>query len=331
MKITILPPLHSALSDGRGSDGTLGGIETACLELGDALVDRGHEVRIAGRFPDHRKARPLDWTQLAGGDGGALISCNDARILQAGDFKTRVFWSHNPLAVEKAIRKKQFGPIWMHRPHAVFGSQDAMAALSPLLRFRSRNVIPLGVTALFESTATGSPRGLDFAFVSQAQRGLPETCRVWREMVSPAAPDGSLHVFGSSAEQAHITPEAAQAARILFHPRADKQDLARFYETATALICIGAADETFCLAAAEAQCAGLPVLTLGIGALCERVSHGVNGLRAASFEALAQDAVRLCRDQELVLFLRQGALRARGQYSWARSGKLWEDLLLRLS
>ena len=331
MKITILPPLHSALSDGRGSDGALGGIETACLELGDALVERGHKVRIAGRFPEHRKARPLDWNLLAASDGDALISCNDARILQAGDFKTRVFWSHNPLAVEKAIRKKQFGPIWMHRPHAVFGSQDAVAALSPLLRFRSRNVIPLGVTALFESTATESPRGLDFAFVSQAQRGLPETCRVWREIVSPAAPDGSLHVFGSSAAQARITPEAAQAARILFHPRANKQELARFYETATALICIGAADETFCLAAAEAQCAGLPVLTLGIGALCERVSHGVNGLRAASFEALAQDAVRLCRDQELVLFLRQGALRARGQYSWARSGKLWEDLLLRIS
>ena len=122
LKITILPPLHSALSDGRGSDGALGGIETACLELGDALVDRGHQVRIAGRFANHRKAQAMDWAQLAASDGDALIACNDARVLHAGGFQTRVFWSHNPLAVEKAIRKKQFAPIWMHRPHAVFGS-----------------------------------------------------------------------------------------------------------------------------------------------------------------------------------------------------------------
>ena len=228
MKITILPPLHSALSDGRGSDGALGGIETACLELGDALVDRGHEVRIAGRFPEHRKARPLDWNLLAASDGDALISCNDARVLRAGDFKARVFWSHNPLAVEKAIRKKQFGPIWAHRPHAVFGSQDAMTALSPLLRFRSRNVIPLGVTSLFERAATNSHRGLDFAVISQAHRGLPDTCRVWREMVNPAAPGASLHVFGSRAEQAHMTLEAPQAARIQFHHRPDKQEMASF-------------------------------------------------------------------------------------------------------
>jgi hypothetical protein len=86
VKITILPPPNSTLSDGRGSDGALGGIETACLELGDALVDRGHEVRIAGRFGRHRKAQALDWAQVAASDGDALISCNDARVLQAGDF-----------------------------------------------------------------------------------------------------------------------------------------------------------------------------------------------------------------------------------------------------
>ena len=331
MKITIAPPSRSALSDDEGSDGALGGIETACLELGDALVERGHEVTIAGRFPAHRKARPLARDRLGESQGDALISCNDARALQAGRFKARVFWSHNPLAVEKAIRKGQFGPIWRTRPNAVFGSQDALAAISALLRFRDRTVIPLGVTALFEAVPTDLPRQPHFAFVSQAQRGLPDTCRVWRAMVSPAAPGARLHVFGSTPAQARITPQAAQEAGVLFHPRVGKQELARFYETATALICIGAADETFCLAAAEAQCAGLPVLTLGIGALAERVSHGVNGLRAASFEALAEDAIRLCRDPELGLFLREGALRARGQFSWARSAKLWEELLLRLA
>ena len=328
LKITIAPPSHSRLTDEHGSDGALGGIETACLELGDALVARGHEVTILGEPAVHRKARPLGWTRLGESHGDALISCNDARLLSAGRFKARIFWSHNPLAVEKAFRKKQFGPIWSARPPAVFGSRDALEAISPLLRFRSRTVIPLGVTALFESTRTDLPGKPHFAFVSQSQRGLPGVCRVWADKVHPAAPAARLHVFGSSPESARITAEAAAAVGILFYPRADKQALARFYETAMALICVGAADETFCLAAAEAQCAGLPVLTLGIGALGERVSHGVNGLRSDSFEAMAGDAVRLCHDPELSLFLREGALRTRGQFSWARSAKLWEALLV---
>ena len=328
MKITIAPSFHSRLTDAQGSDGALGGIETACLELGDALVARGHEVTILGQPAVHRKARPLGWSQLGESHGDALISCNDARVLSAGRFKARIFWSHNPLAVEKAVRKKQFGPIWSARPPAVFGSRDALEAISPLLRFRSRTVIPLGVTALFESVRTNLPGNPHFAFVSQSQRGLPGVCRVWADKVRPAAPAARLHVFGSMPASASLTTVAAAAAGILFHPRADKQELARFYETAMALICVGAADETFCLAAAEAQCAGLPVLTLGIGALGERVSHGVNGLRADSFEAMAGDAIRLCQDPELGLLLREGALRTRGQFSWARSAKLWEALLL---
>ena len=327
MKITIAPPRYSELTDGHGSDGALGGIETACLELGDALVARGHDVAIMGECASDRNVRQLPWTQLGESHGDALISCNDARMLGMGNYRTRIFWSHNPLAVEKAFRKKQLGPILWERPHAVFGSRDAMQAVSAALTFRTRSVIPLGVTTLFESTRIDRPRELNFAFVSQSQRGLAPTCRAWAAQVRPAAPTAALHVFGSTPEQARIAPEAAEAARIIFHPRTDKRNLAEFYETATSLICIGAEDETFCLAAAEAQCAGLPVLTLGVGALSERVSHGVNGLHATNFQGLAGDVIRLCRDPELTGLLSAGALRMRGQFTWMRSAKLWEALI----
>ena len=78
-------------------------------------------------------------------------------------------------------------------------------------------------------------------FVGTSTSKEPGSPSVWRELVSPAVPDATLLVFGSTAEQARITLKAAQ---IPFHLRADKQQLARLYETATALICIGAAGET---------------------------------------------------------------------------------------
>ena len=81
-------------------------------------------------------------------------------------------------------------------------------------------------------------------FVGTSTSKEPGSPSVWRELVSPAVPDATLLVFGSTAEQARITLKAAQATQIPFHLRADKQQLARLYETATALICMGAAGET---------------------------------------------------------------------------------------
>ncbi len=67
---------------------------------------------------------------------------------------------------------------------------------------------------------------------------------------------------------------------------------------------------------------------MGIGSLAERVSHGLNGLIAGSFEELGHQALALCRDEELLAILKTGALKQRGAFTWARSAKLWESFLL---
>ena len=333
MQITIACPtkvsfnLHSPQSRG------LGGIETACIELASALAVRGHAVTLL---------TPTDTSQSVAGvtngsldalgetTGDVLLIANDARPIGRSRHGCNVFWMHNPLALEKSVRKRQLGPIVRHRPHAVFGSIFAERDCSRLYPFGSRHTIPLGISAPFLSSRLDLPRSPHFVWASQPSRGLKPTVQAWLKAF-PQMPDASFHLFGARAERTGLTEAELRDANIVPHPRQTKAGLAAFYETASAMIYPGAADETFCLAAAEAQCAGLPVVTLGIGALADRVQHGVNGMICRNMDDLATTLVALFNDPDLLARLREGAQSLRPLMTWARVAKLWESLLMRLA
>jgi hypothetical protein len=93
--------------------------------------------------------------------------------------------------------------------------------------------------------------------------------------------------------------------------------------------------ETFCLSVAEAQAAGLPVVTSAMAALPERVAHEVDGFVVPGdpdepeFGSCFIDAVvRLLLDN--ALRDRQGraaATKATRLYDWSRIAKSWEQEL----
>jgi glycosyltransferase involved in cell wall biosynthesis len=260
---------------------------------------------------------------------GILIVANDATLFGRAHYPCNVMWIHNPLALEKAVRKGQMVPIIRHRPHAVFGGPLAEQVCSRFYPFASRNAIPLGISRPFLSSRLDRPRSPIFVWASQQQRGLKQTVQAWLRAAS-CMPGASFHIFSANPESTGLTDARIRDASIVLHPRLTKASLAAFYETASAMIYPGAHDETFCLAAAEAQCAGLPVITLGIGSLSERVQHGINGLICRDMNDLTETVIAVFKDPDLLAHLREGAPAQRPLMTWARVAKLWESLLMRL-
>jgi glycosyltransferase involved in cell wall biosynthesis len=231
------------------------------------------------------------------------------------------------MAIEKAIRRSQISPLLRHRPDAVFVGSVAEKEMTALYPFRSRTVIPHGVSAAFLKADPQGPRHDHFVWASQKQRGLAQTLEAWKSHVAPQARDASFHVFGTRAGEMNLTDDEARLNRIVFHGSKRKDELAAFYASAKAMIYPGAPDETFCMAAAEAQAVGLPVITLGIGSLSERVQNGLNGFVCKNFREMAHHACRLMQDEELWRLLHEGALATAGLLTWERSAKLWEGLM----
>lgn len=332
MDIVLIALPQSRFESADGAD-RLGGIEGACIGLTRALAARGHRVTLVATKPgDLRIPGVAVRDRAPAGDlgGDAIVSCNDATAL-GGPAPIQAIWMHNPLTVMRAVRKGQLRPIVRLRPHAVFGSLYAKRLASPLLPYASRHVLPLGVDGVFadgEEPGTGHRNA--FVWVSQPQRGLRTAIAAWRAALPRLPAATEFHVYSCTAARAGLSESEAAGLRLRFLPRAGKDRLAEAYRSAVALVCLGAHDETFCLAAAEAIAAGLPVLTLGLGCLEERVVHGVTGFVAGDADDLAARIALLARDAELAAQMRSACRAHRADYSWAKSAKLWEGLLLDL-
>jgi glycosyltransferase involved in cell wall biosynthesis len=304
----------------------LGGIQTANAELASALCRMGHDIFIRipvaeghvfrltaknynmtlTRTPTERKPDFIITNNNP--SNFAFFENSDAR---------KVLWLHNTFSIEKCIRKRQLFPIFRYRPTAVFVSHYQK---NHMCRYPFRNdvVIGHGISAPFLQNDL-NPKNNSvsrFIWASQPYRGLDQVLDVLRQRIAPALKDAEFHVFGSASQ--------ASRDRVFFHGRLTKKELAVAYQGATAMICPGDKSETFCLAAAEAQCAGVPVITLGIGALGERVRHGVDGFICSNMENMAETAILLARNSTLRETMSLAAWENRYARSWDDVARLWK-------
>lgn len=331
MRILFVCRLDGFDTDRPASDLALGGIETCNLELARSLAARGHIVALSGARGGYERTDPFGVTHV--GQAAARAQCFDTVVVSniATDFDSlrdpgarAVYWMHNPLRLEKAVRKGYVGPFFRHRPWAIFPSED-LAARTGAYPFAGREVIGHGLDPAFLAAVAARHDPSEparFVFSSQPHRGLDRVLRVWREAIAPALPRAELHVLGAA--PASI---ADFSARIHVRGRLTKREMVDVYDGARAMLYPGAEDETFCLAAAEAQCVGLPLVTMGIGALKERVTHGVDGFLCRDEADFARKAMLLGQRADLAASLGAAARLRGANRSWDFVARLWEELV----
>ena len=79
--------------------------------------------------------------------------------------------------------------------------------------------------------------------------------------------------------------------------------------------------ELYCLAASEAQELCIPIVTMGIGSLSERVGHNNTGLIAKNSKQFGDYIQDIFFDDDLWSFFRQNLLSKRGNKSWQNATK----------
>ena len=82
------------------------------------------------------------------------------------------------------------------------------------------------------------------------------------------------------------------------------------------LLVPGHKGELFCIAAEEARELCIPIITLGIGSLSERVEHGVTGFIAKNNDEFADFTLNIFNNYNLWKKLRNNLLKLRGSKKW---------------
>ncbi|MBT3940046.1 MAG: glycosyltransferase [Pelagibacterales bacterium] len=96
----------------------------------------------------------------------------------------------------------------------------------------------------------------------------------------------------------------------------DKTTMVKDLLKSKVLLVPGHKGELYCIAAEEARELCIPIITLGIGSLSERVEHGITGFIAKTPEEFADYTLKIFNDENLWKNLRNNLIKLRGSKKW---------------
>lgn len=297
----------------------LGGVETAVALLAQSFARRGHDFTL--HFEGERNTLPER--------ADLVIATRVPRLFGELPKGPRVLWLHNPAGYLN--KPRHAWPLLLARPVLVtLGPHHA--ATVPRWPGGLRVEIPLAVAPPFGGPqAERAPPPPVAIFTSNPLRGLEELARLW-----PRIGFGALHAYSGAATYGHdarlaarVTPILARVATVpgvsLFDPLPRPELLARL-TAARCMLYLGDPGETFCLAVAEAQAAGLPCVVMDRGAVAERIEDGLTGIVARDEAEFVEAARSLLHDDALWLRMHRAALARGPGPNWADVAQAFEAL-----
>jgi glycosyltransferase involved in cell wall biosynthesis len=325
------------------ASGPLGGAETAFASLAEALAARGHRVIVRNRCETVSFVGDVDWAPLDDGvpDKADLYIANRSHTLLSlvPGAGRRLFWVHNP--ARYLLKWRYLSKLFRLKPVIVFSSVYHAATYPNWAPDGGRAVIPLGVSDHFRTLEPPDepppPRAL---FVSNPLRGLDWLLSLWARFIHPRLPIAELHLFsgpgtygGANAAKAEEMAPVLEYARqladhgVVLRAPVSKAVLADEMRASRVLLYRGDPDETFCLAAAEAQAAGVPAVVGNLGCLPERIIDGETGFIQANERGFAEHALALLADDRLWRRQHRRAIERQRAWGWDEAATAFESLL----
>ncbi len=335
--------------DGRSPEtGPLGGAETAFVALAEALARRGHVVQAYTKCAAAVQHHGVEWHPIEAGTPAAadlyIANRGDKLLKLVPGARATAFWIHNPAGY--LLKLRYLAKLLARRPTLVFLSGYHASTYPAWAPGGRRVVIPHGIDDCFraavEPLIPPRPRAV---FTSNPLRSLGWLIELWVTRVFPAVPKAELHVFSGpttygavgAAKAADMMPVLAQAramkeAGVVLRDPLPRAALAAELPQFRVFTYRGSEDETFCLAAGEAQAAGVPAVVCDIGALAERVRDRDSGFvvtpEAGRDERdFAAATIKILTDDNLWRRLHKGALAHQRQRGWDEAAAEFESLI----
>ena len=311
----------------------VGGIEHCNIELAQGLSRLGHEVTLVSKIKNKQKVNNitnLPFNYLTSIENNNLynivVSSNYSQAFKFKQKSIKVLWMHNELQIEKSLRKKEFLPIILHRPHVVFVSNYLKQLTTSLYPFKSKAIIPNGCSKLFLNNKRNKNIKPIFIWTVKRDKGLEEIIDIWCQIIFKKLPLAELHVHGLNVPRKQNINIDYDKFNIKFFGVVSRDFLANKYKYSTAMLHPGY-DETFCISALEALASGLPIITFNRTALAERVINNVNGFIVSTFEHMAAKAIDLAVNKSQLSKLSNNASKSSKKYCWNNVAHTWNKYL----
>ena len=313
MKICFLDSVKTPYTSKDIYTNKIRGAENVVLNLAREISNLNHDVTIYNNCENNVKIDNINWININNINDNPYfdlaVSNNDIRLFDCINASRKVAISHSIQSIEKFIRKGQFFAYIKHKPKIALLSKYHKENRIYLLRMFGFFNIDWAVDKIFlEADINANVINNQAIFTSYSDRNLHLLIKIWKE-----------HIFNQSSNiKLLITPVSADYTKYNIYNRvfSDKSKLVSDILNSRICLIPGHKAELYCIAAEEARELCVPIVTLGIGCLKERVNHGITGLIAKNEKEFAEYTIQLFNDNVLWNNIKKNLLSLRGSKQW---------------
>jgi glycosyltransferase involved in cell wall biosynthesis len=300
----------------------LRGAETILINLSKSISLLGHEVFVFNNCNESINGNNYSWNninQLTNKRNffDVVIVNADANLFDLVSAQKKVVLSYSLQPIEKFIRKKQLLPYIKHRPKIFLLGEYHKKNRSILTSLFGSEIFTPGIDDIFTNCKIEIQKHSNQAiFTSRSDRNLTILIEIWKKYILPKSKNYKLLITPYD-----INEEELKKENIYFRKMNLQGNLISDLLSSKMMLVPGHKAELFCLAAEEARELCLPIITLGIGSLKERVDHGKTGFIANNYSEFAQYTLDLFQQDDLYNNIVRNLLELRGSKSWLNAAK----------
>lgn len=313
MKICFLDNVEFPYTSENNNSKFIRGAENILINLSKEISMLGHQVTVYNNSIINSSINNVNWFNFNKINQDIVydiaLTNNDIRLFSKVKANKYVAFSHSIQSLEKFIRKKQLISYLKYRPKIVLLSDYHKINRNFLIKIFGTINLEWAVDLCFLQTGLDDKLIEDRAiFTSRADRNLNILIDIWKKYIFSKNKSTKLFVTPSDLvdNNYNIYSRKLDDRKILI------QDMLK----SKVLLIPGHKGELFCLAAEEARELCLPIVTLGIGSLSERVQHGITGFIAKNPQEFAYFTLKLLGDNSLWQSLRNNLISLRGSKKW---------------
>ncbi len=301
------------------------GAESILINLSQKLSSIGLDIMVFTNCKKEKSLKNYSWLSLNRIDEfknnfDIVISNNDTQILDKFNCKKKFVISHSIQSIEKALRKKQLFSYFRNKPKYLLLGNYHKSQMSKIFSIYGTKIIEYGVDELFETKKILNDKDNNLAFFTSRQdRNLDILIEVWKKKI----------IKEDSNYKLLITPieKNLEQFNIFNRKMLNRESFIDQILRSRMIILPGHKAELYCLSALEAAELCIPVVTMGIGSLSERVEHKITGLISKSKNDFAKDILEMYRNNDMWNEIRNNLISRRGQNSWTKAAKRFFEII----
>ena len=313
MKICFLDSVNVPYTSKDIYSNKIRGAENVLINLSTEFSKLNHEVTIYNNCNNNIKIDNINWINLNNINDNPhydlAITNNNIKLFDKIDASKKVIISHSIQSIEKFIRKGQLFAFLKHKPKVVLLSKYHKNNRNFFLRMHGSFNTDWAVDEIFlQSKLDKKVINEQAIFTSYSDRNLDLLIKIWKE-----------HIFTRDKnKKLLITPIENDYTEYNISNRefGNKTRLISDILSSRLLLIPGHKAELYCIAAEEARELCIPIITLGIGCLNERVDHGKTGFIASNEKEFVDYTIQLFNDDNLWNDIKKNLLSLRGSKKW---------------